>query len=343
MQIRLATYADTDAWDDYVLRQASGTAYQLFAWRKAVEEAYAFKGLYLLAEDDTAICGILPLIDFRIPLLGSTLISLPYCDVGGVLANNDEIEQALLDYAHALAKQQSSECHIRAVQPLPKTVTNQTDKVRMLLDLPSSVTQLQQGLNAKVRSQVKKPVRDGLTVKIGTSELVDEFYRVFAENMRALGSPVHSRRWIESIVSAYGDRVRIVVVHTPEGIPVAAGVVLIHPSTMSVPWASSLRRYNRYNPNMLLYWTFLTLAIEMGCRCFDFGRSSKGEGTYRFKAQWGATAKPLYWETHPPKDSAAKQGNAGPGLRRLAENLWRHLPLSVCNTFGPVLRRGINL
>ena len=122
MQIRLATYADKDAWDDYVLKQSSGTAYQLFAWRKAVEDAYAFKGLYLLAEDDTGICGILPLIDFRIPLLGSTLISLPYCDVGGVLANNDEIEQALLDYAHALAKQQSSECHIRAVHPLPKTV-----------------------------------------------------------------------------------------------------------------------------------------------------------------------------------------------------------------------------
>jgi len=43
MQIRLATYADKDTWDDYVLKHANGTAYQLFAWRMAVEEAYAFK------------------------------------------------------------------------------------------------------------------------------------------------------------------------------------------------------------------------------------------------------------------------------------------------------------
>ena len=343
MQIRLATYADKDIWDDYVLKHANGTAYQLFAWKMAVEAAYAFKGCYLLAENKLGVCGILPLIDFRVPLLNRTLISLPYCDAGGVLAENDEVERALLAHAHSIARQKSSDCQIRAVRPLPETGTNQTDKVRMLLDLPSNATLLKKGLNAKVRSQMKKPVRDGLTVKIGTIELVDEFYRIFAENMRTLGSPVHSRRWIESIISSYGDRARIVVVRTPEIVPAAAGVVLIHPSTMSVPWASSLRRYNRYNPNMLLYWTFLTLAIDAGCRCFDFGRSSKGEGTYRFKAQWGATPKPLFWETYPPRKSALKQGKVGPGVRAFAENLWRHMPLSLCNTFGPVLRRCINL
>ncbi len=343
MQVRLATYADQAPWDDYVLKQPRGTAYQLFAWRKAVEDAYAFKGQYLMAEDDTGLCGILPLIDFRVPLLGRTLISLPYCDAGGILAEDDEVEQALLNHACYLAKQQSTECHLRAVRPMAEAGANQTDKVRMLLDLPSSAAQLLSSLNAKVRSQVKKPVRDGLTVTVGSCELVNDFYRVFAENMRSLGSPVHSRQWIESIVTAYGDRARVVVVRTPEGAPAAAGVILIHPSTVSVPWASSLRSYNKFNPNMLLYWTFLTLAIDLGCRCFDFGRSSKGEGTYRFKTQWGATAKPLYWETHPPRESSAKRGQTGSELRRLAENLWRHLPLPVCNTFGPVLRRCINL
>lgn len=343
IQIRLATYADKVAWDDYVLNHANGTAYQLFAWRMAVEEAYAFKGFYLMAEDKAGVCGLLPMIDFRIPLFGSTLISLPYCDAGGVLAENEKVEQALYTHAQSIAKQHSSDFHVRAVQPLTEMTANQTDKVRMLLDLPQNPDQLLMNLKAKVRSQVKKPVRDGLSTKTGASELIDEFYRVFAENMRTLGSPVHSRRWIESIVSSYGDRARIVVVSTPDGAPAAAGVVLVHPSVMSVPWASSLRRYNRFNPNMLLYWTFLTLAIDAGCRCFDFGRSSMGEGTYNFKAQWGATPKPLFWQTLPHKTGTSKSGKIGPGLRPLAESLWRHLPLSLCNIFGPVLRRCINL
>jgi FemAB-related protein (PEP-CTERM system-associated) len=338
-----------DTWDDYVLKHPDGTAYQLFAWRVAIEDAYAFKGLYLIAVGELGICGILPLIDFRIPFLGRTLISLPYCDVGGVLAENDDVEQALLDHAQELATQQRSECHIRAVRLLPKTSANQTDKVRMMLDLPSSAAQLQKNLSAKVRSQVKKPVRDGLTVKIGTSELVDEFYRVFAENMRALGSPVHSRRWIESIVSAYGDRARIVVVRTPDGIPAAAGVVLIHPSAMSVPWASSLRRYNRYNPNMLLYWTFLTLAIDAGCRYFDFGRSTPGEGTYRFKQQWGAQPELLYW--YEPfvvntekigRSRLASYSKTAP-KRQIAASLWQKLPQASTDWLGPKVRKYISL
>ena len=343
MQIRLATETDRTAWDDYVLNHPDGTAYQLFAWQEAVATAYGFRGKYLLAENGSALCGVLPLIDFRVPFAGSTLISLPYCDAGGVLADNETVAQALLASAHALAEKQGAGWQIRAVRSLPDAGANQTDKVRMLLDLPESAPQLLAGLDAKVRSQVKKPVRDGLTAKLGTHELIDDFYLVFAENMRDLGSPVHSRQWIEAIVTAYAERARVAVVYTPEGIPAAAGVVLIHPSTMSIPWASSLRRFNRLNPNMLLYWIFLTLAIDRGCRCFDFGRSSPGEGTYRFKEQWGTRPEPLFWGSCSFRGKAPKPGANGTEMRSLAENLWRRMPLAVCNTLGPMVRRCVNL
>ena len=46
---------------------------------------------------------------------------------------------------------------------------------------------------------------------------------------------------------------------------------------------------------MLLYWTFLAFAADNGYGQFDFGRSTPGEGTYRFKSQWGAEPHQLYW------------------------------------------------
>ena len=343
MEIYLATDADREDWDNYVLSHSDGTAYQLFAWKKAVEKAYNFKGLYLLAKRGFDVCGILPLINFRIPLVCKSLISLPYCDIGGALADDADVGRELLTHARLLATQHHSKCCIRSIYPLPDAGTNQTNKVRMLLDLPSSEPELLHSLNAKVRSQVKKPIRDGLTVKVGSDELIKDFYNVFSENMRALGSPVHSRLWTESIVSSFNDRARVGVVYTPDGAPSAAGIVLIHPSTMSIPWASSLHRYKRNNSNMPLYWTFLTLAIDMGCQCFDFGRSSPGEGTYRFKAQWGATPKPLFWESYPVANRTPDKGLTCTGLRSLSESLWRHMPLSLCNALGPKVRRCINL
>jgi hypothetical protein len=47
---------------------------------------------------------------------------------------------------------------------------------------------------------------------------------------------------------------------------------------------------------MLLYWTKLEYACDNGNKTFDFGRSTPGEGTYRFKPQWGAKPQPLHWQ-----------------------------------------------
>ncbi len=334
--------SDGQAWDEYVLSRPEGTAYQLLAWKQAVESAYGFRGAYLLAEQGSTVRGVLPLVDFRVPLAGRTLVSLPYCDAGGVLADSAEIADALLREALALAARRGSRCTIRATAPLAFPGTARTGKVRMLLDLPPSSEALLSSLKSKLRSQVNKPLRDGLTTKVGGFELVEDFYGIFSANMRDLGSPVHSRRWIEAIVAAYGERARVAVVYTPEGQAAAAGIVLLHPTTISIPWASSLRKYNNLNANMLLYWTFLSQAAEQGFKIFDFGRSTPGEGTYRFKEQWGARPQSLYW--YEAGSATGQDAAAEPSRKRqMAAALWSRLPEAGTVWLGSRLRKYISL
>lgn len=349
MEIRLATEADQTAWDDYVDRHPQGLAYHFYAWRQAVEQAYRYEGFYLLAETPAGIVGVLPLIDFRIPVKGSSLVSLPFCDVGGVLADNAQICRSLLDAAARVARQRGSRlldirfgASMLSADGLQETAAA---KVRMVLDLPENSEQLLAGFKAKLRSQVKKPLRDGLTAQIGGSELVEDFYQIFCQNMRDLGSPVHSKSWIQSVVAAYGERVRIGLVYAPDGTPAAGGIILLHPRTVSIPWASALRRFNRFNPNMLLYWTFLAFAADNGFARFDFGRSTPGEGTYRFKAQWGASPEPLDWQIFDADGLALPQVDCSGqgGLRQKIEVLWRRLPLTLANALGPVVRRRVSL
>ncbi len=52
---------------------------------------------------------------------------------------------------------------------------SKVSKVRMLLSLPDSSDELMKGFKAKLRSQVKKPMKDGLTTELGGTELMDEF------------------------------------------------------------------------------------------------------------------------------------------------------------------------
>ena len=293
--------------------------------------------------------GVLPLIHLKLPFLGGgRFVSLPYCDAGGVLAEDQAVSYALVASAEALARKEHGKgLELRQSAPPcgdPLRRHGQTaGKVRMVLELPGDAGRLLAGLKAKLRSQVNKPQRDGLTVRLGGPDLVDAFYPIFAENMRDLGSPVHSKAWIRAVVVHFGERARVGVVSTPEGLPVAAGVILLHPGTVSIPWASSLRRFNPLNPNVLLYWRFLAFAADGGFPRFDFGRSTPGEGTFRFKEQWGAEPFPLYWEDRLQSKGKKASGFLEGAGRKSAEAIWSHLPLPATNAIGPVLRRHISL
>jgi FemAB-related protein (PEP-CTERM system-associated) len=355
LTIKIADLSDKERWDRYVLEHPNSIAYQLFAWKDAVEAAYGFKGYYLIAEKFNKISGILPLINVHPPMMQGNLVSLPYCDAGGLLADSPEIEKCLILKARDLSLALNiSKLTIRSVCEFaeinPKLTINK-GKVRMILKLPRTSDLLLSSLKAKVRSQVNKPFRDGLIAQIGGKELIDEFYTIFSENMRDLGSPVHSKKWLKNIFKFYKNRAHAVLVKMPDNTPAAGGIILCNLNTVSVPWASSLRRFNRWNPNMCLYWTFLKFAADNGYKLFDFGRSTPDEGTFRFKKQWGAVPEHLHWADFKVKgiskfDLAQSSETivSGKGKSRMvAERVLKSSSLSLSKGIGMMARKYITL
>lgn len=126
-------------------------------------------------------------------------------------------------------------------------------------------------------------------------------------------------------------------------VAVAGSVTLGFKGVLSNPWASSLRRYSELAPNMLLYWSMLEYGCENGYRTFDFGRSTVGEGTYRFKEQWGARPEPLYWYRFTRADGKARTVTRESGGVSRAVEIWKRLPLPVTRVLGPYIRRHISL
>ena len=358
MDIILAQDTDATRWDAYVCSKDHASPYHLYAWRQAIEEAYAQKGYYLIAQDPKGeICGILPMIHIKPPLVSTQLCSLPYCDRGEALADSPEIIDMLVSRALEIKEQIGANRYdYRANADINEPMDDETmepgqgaggqTKVRMLLDLPESSEDLLASFKAKLRSQIRKAEKNGLTFEIGNDEsLVSDFYRVFTNNMRDLGSPTHSRKWFDSIRHHYGDRCVISIIRHKD-IAIGAGLVLLTDNTATIPWASTLRRFNRLAPNMLLYWSLLAHATDNGCDIFDFGRSTIGEGTYRFKQQWAARPVRLDWQTLPQHDQVSDTDSAINGkssLRQTAENIWRKLPLPVTVTLGSTVRKYISL
>jgi hypothetical protein len=95
---------------------------------------------------------------------------------------------------------------------------------------------------------------------------------------------------------------------------------------------------------MLLYWTMLEYACQMGYHHFDFGRSTPGEGTFKFKEQWGAKPEPLHWHFISLTEKLPNPGDLRKGLPMvLAERAWMRLPVGLTRVIGPNIRKYISL
>ena len=339
MDIVVCTAADREAWENYVQHSRKATICHQFQWCTIIEQAYGHRAFYLMARHAGTVVGILPLVLVQAPLLGTSLTSMPFLDYGGPCADTDEIARQLLSYALRLGcKHKARTVELRQVEPPTQPGSLRLDKVSMILDLSAGAESVWRSLPPKVRNQVRKAEKSGLTENMGGGDLLDEFYHVFAVNMRDLGSPVHDRAFFAALFAEFGERARLLVVR--DGARTVGGLVcLAFKETLLVPWASSLRQYFSKCPNNLLYWRAIEYGYALGCRQFDFGRSSIGSGTYDFKRQWGAEPRQLYWQVLTQNGGHELSVSASNPKYRAILAVWRRLPLTVTTMVGPRIRK----
>ena len=329
---------DSLEWDRYVDLHPQALSYHRYGWRRVLTESFGHTAYYLMARDsDNGVRGILPLVHLNSRLFGNVLVSLPFVNYGGLLTDSDAASAALLDAAVKVRERLgAAHLELRHLQEVPLNLTCKEHKVTMASD-PDTQWRL---FNAKLRNQVRKAQKSGLTVRWGGAELLDDFYEVFVRNMRDLGTPVYGRRLFEKVLATFPDSARIIGVYLEDKV-VAAGLAMGYRETLEIPWASSNKDFKNLCPNNILYWEAISYAIQRGYRIFDFGRSTPGEGTYKFKEQWGAEPHPLRWQY------SLKCGATLPELSphnpkfALAIRAWQQLPLWITRLIGPSIVRNI--
>jgi FemAB-related protein (PEP-CTERM system-associated) len=340
LEILLCGEQEKNKWDAFVEHAPAATMCHHFLWQRVIESAYKHQAFYLLAQEQGKVLGTLPLVLVSSRLFGSSLTSLPFLDYGGVCADHDDVRVTLVRRAQQLMHEQAVNCvELRQRTPTGPDGSLRLDKVGMVLDLSPGIEALWTALPAKTRNQVRKAQKSDLTVASGGGELLEEFYAVFVENMRDLGSPVHHKLFFTHIFEHFGEQARLFVVRDG-GQAVGGLVCVLFRDTVTVPWASSLRRASSKCPNNLLYWEALQYACERHYRRFDFGRSSVDSGTYAFKKQWGAKPEQVYWQLlsrAPEQKSVAFAAHEA--KYKMVVEAWKRLPVSVTVILGPAIRR----
>jgi serine/alanine adding enzyme len=253
VQVTLCQAEISDAWSTLIRERDDANLGQAAQWHTVIRQAYHHTPLYLQAEDTAGVGGILPTFLIRSWAFGTAITSMPFLDAGGPCASSAILAGALVSRLIEEATHHGATVvELRCTKPLDLPVQPTKAKVNLSLPLPKDPDLLWSQFDAKVRNQIRKAERSGLTIEFGSTEKLPEFYNIFAQKMRELGSPVHALRFFQAILDAFGDKASIVLVRK-DAHAIGGLLALSHKDSLIVPWASSLREHLSLCPTICCF------------------------------------------------------------------------------------------
>ena len=212
--------SDTHLWDDYVQQAQGATFFHRAGWKRVIENAFGHQCPYLVAKRGSEIVGVLPLVHVKSILFGNSLASNAFCETGGVLASTPEAAAVLLEAACNLADRlQVDALELRNRVPSGLDLPTKDLYVNFRKELHADPEENLKAIPRKQRAMVRKGIKAGLQ-----SELNHDWkrvYRVYAESVRNLGTPVFSARYFQLLAEEFGSDCHALTV-THEGQDIAA-------------------------------------------------------------------------------------------------------------------------
>lgn len=333
---------DIESWYAFVNSMPNATAYHQHAWANVILQSFNNPTRVWAAFDNNhTIIGGIALTFFSSALFGKFAVSVPYVNYGGVLTPYFNIAQSLLAYLPGICKaEELSHIEVRTMQA-DLANGSSSKKASMILQLPATSEELDKNLGSKIRAQYKKCEEHSPEIRFGNIELLNDFYSVFAKNMRDLGTPVYGKNWFANILKEPKINSTLAVVYINKE-PVSAGFLVGYKGMLEIPWASTVKEANSLNTNMWMYRKILDFAIANNFEFFDFGRSTQDAGTYKFKKQWGTTPFVHHWyKILPSGNTDAPELNPDNPKFALMIAAWKLLPVWLSRIIGPRIIRNI--
>jgi len=354
LRVRELLPGEDSRWDSYVSRHLHGTFFHRTGWARVVSERFHHEACHLVVEEGRRWLGVLPLFLAKSPFLGKNLISVPYAVYGGVLADNERAQQALLAHADAMGRELGvGYVELRHLELRAGNRPQSPLYVTFRCDLPERVEDVMARIPKKARAEArcardpKAPAipgkrRESYGIKVTPDGSVDELFALFAANKRRLGSPALPKSWFRELVNEFGKAVVIHRAVEPSGRTIAAVMSFCFKDTVYAYYSGSCDDVESTGVNNWIYCAIMEWAVAQGYRRFDFGRSRADSGPAAFKRNMGFVAEPLHYD-YMLLGKGAKLPEFHPSNPKLElpRRLWSALPLWLCAWLGSRLSRYI--
>lgn len=329
-------------WDRYVRDHAEGTLFHLDGWRRAVHATFGHEAIYLLASRGPRTIGVLPLFSIKSVLAGRMLVSVPYGVGGGIIADDDQTAWRLFEEATDIARAcRARVIDMRSARARVPGLPIDERYVGFSRELPDRVEDVLAWLPRKARAAARNGRKKfRLEARFG-DEYTDAVWRLYARNMRRLGSINYPRRFFHELGGAFSDSHWTTAIFR-DGRMVTGLITFVFGDVVMPYFIGTTDEARRCSAAHFAYLTVMERAVAEGCRVFDLGRSRAGNaGSCDFKRFLGFEPTRLEYQAWTPPGKNRPDLSPSNPTFSLGRRIWPALPLCVTRPAGAWLARHI--
>ena len=288
-------------WDDFVRGIPWATVHHAFRYGRLLATCFSYlRPAYRLIESHGSLVAAIPLMQFSVGRLCSSLQSLPFDIYGGPLLHPDHLEDR--DLYRAIARDTDAEAarlgafEVRFSIPVsaPSAVWRCLELFshveRRVTDCPvlslnRSLEEVRQGYRPELRRALRTSARHGVTVKLGApTDALRSLYPLYRARMEAIGGTVKPWRFIEGVVA---ERIGIPFVAYQDLRAIGFLILLATPG-IAIYWISAIEpSASGARPMNALVDAAIAWSHAQGIPRFSFGESHGRPGLVRFKQGFG--------------------------------------------------------
>lgn len=339
LQIMRASESDEPEMTAWVNASPRSHFWHSPAWMRAVRTIFPILDYSLLARSEGRVVGVLPLGLCETLGLSQNLVSVPYGVYGGPAGDDSAIEVALVDYAKMLGEKERVGCvELRQREQRISNLPESDLYVTFEKQLPATPEEVLTMLPRKARAAARQ-ARDKFHLDFDEGMwFLDDFYHLFSQNKRHLGSPPLPKAFFEQLRDELKDQIYLHIVR--RDVQPIAGVISFRFRDHLLPYYSGgLTQFENMQCNNFLYWKLMEWGVARGFKHFDFGRSRRDSGPFHFKKNQGFEPEPLHYAFHLVKSRAIPRFNPSNPALDLPRKVWQRLPLPLHEWMGERLSR----
>lgn len=278
-----------DSWEKIFSKSGSSNYFQSPEWLRLQSSTFNLNNLFYKIK----VLGKNKYISFQEK---ERNIYSSFIGYGGFLAKDGEIES--LDLIQETLSTISNKYHFKVgrvkLNPLLNYIGIQPPFIKSntaILKIENSLEKQEQKFNKKTRNLVRKPIKNGLTVKKISLDEVDLFYKFYKTTMERVGSnyltPIDLfKRFAET------DSVDFLGAYLKNKL-VAGSIFLTCNDAMYYWWNSSSEEGRLLGANYILIFNAIKNAMKTNTNFLDMA-SSHSKNIEEPKLKWGAERTPLY-------------------------------------------------